>query len=360
MAHATTTELLERARVREVGYRWDLTNMAGDTVIGQLRPSRRNPPVITNDAGGRLGRQLRSLVLPPGEAADINPTRDAVRPWLILQNGTEWPLGVFRWAGLPRQLRSWGPVHDTRLIDRTTILDQETTRVWSFKAGTQITTALRKVIGEVLPADQYVITSSAAILYAPMSFPIGSSRLNIISELVDKLAYLPGHFDHGGIYRVRPIPDVNTAAPDVTYLPGTRVVAGSVDGYDTLLDTPNEYMVYESSGNGTGIKGFYRVPDTAPHSRANRGFPVPLTKAVDGLSTYQQAELMAAALAMVDGRAYEFRTFAAPVDPRHDQWSVVRFEDTQWLEPSWQLVCSPTGLMDHELRQVYTESWVPS
>lgn len=358
--HATTSQILDgTVRVREDRWRWDLTNAAGDTVIGELHPSRDTPPVITNDSESRLGRRLRSLTLPPGEHEAINMVTDAVRPWLILQDGTEWPFGIFRWAGRPRQIRSWGELLTGELVDRTTILDQETTRIYSWKAGTQITSALARVIGEVLPSGQHVITPSAAILYAPETFPIGTSRLRIIDELVAKLAYLPAHFDHGGILRVRPVPDVNTVAADVVYQPGSCVIAGSIDGYDTLLDTPNLYLVYESSGNGTGIRGVYRVQDQAPHSQANRGYPVPLTRAVNGLSSYDQAELMANALAMTDGRAFEYRAFAAPVNPFHDQWTVVDFYGTRWLERAWQVTAAPTRLMEHEIRQVYTESWLP-
>jgi hypothetical protein len=346
-------------RTRTDRWRWEVTDLAADNVLGELHPSRDGAPRMTNGGGGRLGRTLTGLRLTPSEAADIDPVRTCLRPVLILANGSEYPMGVFRWADTPEEHRSWGVSTEPSLVDRTTILDQETTRTYSWPRGTLVTAALDRIIGEVLPDDQYVITPSPEILHAPESHPIGSSRLSMISSLVDKLTYLPPHFVHTGVLLIRPTPDPNLAAPAVVYAPGSRVVAGTVTGGNTLLDTPNVYVVYDTSASGAGIRGVYHVPDEAPHSRTNRGHLVPMTRAVQGLASYQQAQFLAAAMAVIDGRAYTERAFRAPIDPRHDQWTVVEYEGTRWLEQGWDAECSPTGTMGHLLRQVYTESWVP-
>lgn len=357
----TTDQILDMSgtRVRTDRWRWELTDVAADVVLGELHPTRDQAPRMTNSGGGRLGRTLTGLVLPPDEAAQVNPIGTCLRPVLILQDDSEHPMGVFRWADLPQERRSWGNGVEASLVDRTTILDQETTRTYSWKRGTQVTLILDRVIGEVLPDTQYAITASPEVLHAPETHPIGTSRLSIIESLVDKLTYLPPHFNHAGVLLVRPTPDPNLTAPQVVYAPGSRVVAGSVTGADTLLDTPNVYVVYDSSGSGSGIRGVYHVPDTAPHSRANRGHLVPLTRAVQGLSTYDQANLLTAALAIIDGRAFTVRSFRAPIDPRHDGWTIVEYEGSRWLEQTWDAECTPVGTMGHVVRQVYTESWVP-
>lgn len=347
----------EGTRMRRDRWRWDLINLQGDK-IGELHPSRTRPPTIRSDTGGRLGRTLTSFHLPAADRTEIDYVAHGVRPYLITEDGTEWPLGVYRWADPATDVHSYGTNREASLVDRMTILDQQVTKAYSWKAGTQITPVLAKVLGEVLPATQYQITASPEVLYGPLAFPIGTPRLNIVADLLEKLAYLPAHFDHQGVFIGRPVPDPNLASPQVTYRTGSRVEAGSVGGTNTLLDTPNEYMVFSADGQGPGFIGRYRVPDSAPHSRTRRGYPVPMTRSVSGLASYTQATLMAIAMAVTDGKAYEFRSFRAPADPRHDSWTVIDFYGSRWIETAWDLVCAPTGLHSHVIRQVYTDSWV--
>lgn len=353
MTTYTDTQLLSgEVRRRTDQFRLDLLDLTG-AVIGTLPYDVERAPTVSWEATGRLQRTLSGLVLPAGTYGDLDVVSMQVRPVMTLQNGSEYLLGVFRWSDDQELQRSWGTDRATSMVDRSTILDQQLTRAVALPVGWNPVTMAINLAQEVLPPEQIEWTGTAFVVSAPMSWPIGASRLQVMSELLAQAGYLPPYFDRRGVCQLRPAPDPFTVTDPVQWPLGYPVVAGSRTRTNTLLDTPNVWVVHDSSGQGGGIVGRYQVPDAAEHSIARRGYPVPEVVSVSGLASQAAADAQAYARAVADGRAFAFQQFTSPADPRHDAWTVVEFRGVRWLETAWKLLLRNGGLMPHTLRRVY-------
>lgn len=351
----TTDQLVSgEIRKRTDDFRLDLLDSTGSS-IGTLPFDQDQPPVITWDALGRLQRTLRSVIVPAGTRSDLDVVGMAVRVVATMQNGTEWPLGVFRWADKNALQRSWGDDLATSLVDRSTILDQEMTRAVGLRPNQNPVLAARGLALEVLPPEQVEFTDPGEVVRAPMSWAPGTSRLEVMANMLAQVGHTPPYFDRNGICQLQPAVDPLTAPDPIQWPLGYPVAAGSRNGTDTLLDTPNAFIVYDASGQGTGLRGIYKVPDSAPHSQARRGFPVPRTKGVSGLANQAAANRQAYAMSITDGGAFEFQHFSGAFNPYHDAWSPVEFRLRRWLEVGWRLVCRNGGAHDHALRVTYGE-----
>lgn len=352
MTTYTDLQLLSgEVRRRSDRYRLDLLNTAG-TVIGTLAYDQDRAPVVAWDATARLQRTMRGLWLPPGTHDDIDVVSMQVRPVMVLQNGSEYPLGVFRWSDDQEEQSSAGVWRATSMVDRSTILDQQMTRAVSASAGWNPVTLAISLAQEVLPPEQIEWTGTAYTMPAAMTWPIGAQRLQIMSELLAQAGYLPPYFDRRGVCQMRPPPDPFT--PDAVLWPlGYPVVARSTTRTNTLLSTPNEWVVHDTSSQGGGIIGRYRVPDSAPHSIARRGYAVPEVVSVSGLATQAAADAQAYARAIADGRSFEYQHFDSTADPRGDAWTVVSWRGEPWLETAWRHTLVNGEVMSHTLRRVY-------
>lgn len=354
---AITTDQLVSGDIRRRADDWrlELLDLSGVT-IGTLPYNRARPPTIQWDATGRLQRTLRGLVLEPGTYGDLDTLSTQLRVVLRLQNGDESSWGVFRWSDDQELQRSWGTGRGQNLTDRSTILDQQLTRaVGAFPGWNPVTVAIN-LAQEVLPPEQIEWTGISYALAAPMSWPPGASRLQVMSDLLAQAGYLPPYFDRDGICQLRPAPDPLAIVDPVLWPLGYPVYAGSRTRTNTLLDTPNLFVVYDSSGQGGGIIGAYQVPAAAPHSIARRGYAVPLVKGVSGLASQADADAQAYAMSISDGRAFEYQEFSSPADPRHDAWTTVQFRGEPWLETRWAVPLRSGGTMAHTLRRTYGQA----
>lgn len=364
MAYApTTAELLDfdrsaGVRMRADRYRFDLVNH-GD-VIGEVHPDLSRPPTVSVRTDSTIKRSMTGFNLPASEAAAVNPIADRVRPVMVLQNGDEEPLGLFMWADDSRPVHGWGRSRASSLVDETHRLDQGASGAQGWGKGTSVIVIAVFVATSVLPSSRVVYTAEHLSLAEPKSWPIGTSRMSILGELMEMMGFLPPHMDrHGDLYLVD-VPDLTMAAPVCSYGPDNRIEAGTLDEWDDVLDAPNRYTVTSSGSSDGSFIGRYDVPSSAPHSIANRdGFVITDHVSMPGISSQTQADRAARTRARVTGPGFRYATFTGPADFRHDMYSTVSYDRADgegylnYLETDWSLVCRSGGRMSHTLRRPY-------
>lgn len=351
----TTAQLIELdgIRQRSDGFRFELLDVDG-ALLGELHPNSSTPAVVTNDVSRRVPRSLDGLKLNPADAAEVNVIRHRVRVVMVLQNGAEFSLGTFLWGDDSRPRHSWGVTRSSSLIDRSFILDQQIGRVVSYNRGMNVGLGFLGVVLDVLTLDEIIAEENEQALSAPVAWPPTATRGQIATDLADKIGFLPPYFDRDGFLVWRSVPEVTTAQPALVYNAGGRIIAGSMVESDNLLTAPNRYVVVESAGNGNPVVGSWDIPSTAPHSIANRGFPVVRTETMQGIGGPAQAVNAARALAKRDTSTYEWAEFSAVADPRHDTYDVVQYLGVNYLEVAHRLVCRSGGGHFHKLRRVYS------
>ena len=355
----TTDQILDLDGVaaRTDRYEYDLLSLDG-LMIGQVHPDADRPPTVSFDSSRRIGRTMNDLRLPASELADIDPVSMAIQPHMVLQNGDRWPLGVFRWATPAEEIHPYGVDREADLVDRSLILDQELGHVFSRPTGFTVVHAIVQLAQEVLPPDQISWVDDGHVLAAPLAHAPNTNRIGVMNDLAALIGYAPMHFARFGHLQIRPMPNPMTSIPDLFYStqpgdPNLRIIPGTQRRWNNLLNVPNEWTVYDPSGDGAGIAATVRVDPSAPHSYERRGYRIPRSVAAPGLATYEQATLMALSESLREEAAYEWYSFTSTADPRLDAYTLGSIDGVAYLGIAWSQRCRQGAGMACTFRRVY-------
>lgn len=315
---------------------------------------------IENNINRTIKRQLNGLRISPTDAREINPLVHRVRPSMIMQDGVQWPLGVFVFSDI-----STSPMTGTdgftvgTMMDQALTLDQPVNRVYGFRPGTSIQTAITGLL-DASNIIEYEVDSSSSIVRGSewVTWPAGTKLLEIINDLCGLASYYSLFFDNAGVARVKTVPDLDGVEPTLRYgsnVGEQRVHVDSIVETDDLLEAPNRYIVINSALGDQPVVGSWDIPASAPNSIVNRGFPVATVIDKQGVDTNAEAAAAAKAYGQADYSTYRWVTFDAAPDPRHDTFDVISWENVPYREQAWTLTLSAPGPHRHELRRIYNE-----
>lgn len=336
---------------RTVGFRLDVLDRHF-AKIGELHPVA--PGIqVENNINRDVKRTLSGLTIPRLEAVGIDYFANRLRPMWLAGDGSEWPLGVFLISDASTVRHSWGTSAELSLVDQGLILSQAIDRSVSFGPGTLVRTALVQTL-EMVGLERFEVDSTDARLGAATTWAMGNdSWIRVLNDLADLAGFNSGFFDNDGIYRLRRAPAAGVEAfPDFDYDHPARVHADSVVESNATIETPNRYIVVSTSGNDAPIAGVWDVPADAPHSYEARGYRVINLTERQGLSLDQATEA-ARVRGLQDADTYQWASFSAAPDPRHDTFNVIRWSGVLWREQSWSLDLQAGGEHRHELRRTY-------
>ncbi len=338
---------------RSCGFRVDVLS-SRLVPIGQLHAIR---PGITveNNINRSVKRTMDGLAIARTEAVSLNYFSDRARPMWLLEDGTEYPLGVFLISDASTSRHSWGTSAELTFADQGLILQQLVDRSVGYPPGTSIRDAMLQVANDYLALPSVVVDTTDARLGNPVAWAMGRDTWGkVLNDLADLAGFNSGWFDNWGTFTLRRAPSASDdAPPDFDFDGPDRVYADSIVESNATIESPNRYVVISTSSNESPVVGTWDVPAEAPHSFENRGFRVLSVTEKQGLSL-QQANDAARVRGQQDADTYQWASFAAAPDPRHDTFNVVRWQGANWREQSWSLALEPGGEHRHELRRSYT------
>lgn len=324
---------------------------------------------ITNNINRKVKRSLSGLTLPPSVTADIDTLTERVKAFYVDSAGVFWPLGVFLFADASRDRSNFGSAQFTTgpgpgafttgtLLDQLVILDQPTRGVTFGAPGDLVYDLLVQQVELGGGIVNYEIEATDATVAEWTVWKPEVTRLQVINDLAAMAGFYSLYFDNDGVAILRSVPSLGAVEPTLTYGPG-NVIAGSIRETDDLLDAPNVYLVVNSGMAGGGpVWGEWKVPADAPHSEARRGRPVVKRYDVQGVSSNAQAARIAKSRGQADFATYRWLNFAAPIDPRHDTYDVVGWEDGErYRGQSWNMPLVAGGDMTHELRRIWSDDF---
>lgn len=349
---ATTANILDLDGIRRRvdTFAFDIVD-ATNSQIGSIQPTRDRPCTIQNDTTRAIYRSLTGFEVDANQQTELATISARVRPRLILQDGTSYNLGVFLFGDATRPRRSWGLELSASLVDPLYILNQPIGRVVAYEEGTNPVDAAAALAAEVITSPTSV-TPTATLLGVPLAWKVSDTRQKVINDLMAIAGYLPVYFDNDGTMQLRTVP-LPPFGSDVTYEAGGRIVKDSIIETDDLLKAPNRYIVIESGASGSPIVGQFDLPNSAPNSIANRGFPVVKVLQAQGLPDNDSALFAATAAAYSDPDQYRQVQFQSTMDPRHDTFNIVTLLGVQYREVAWSVTLRSGSPMQHSLRAVY-------
>lgn len=333
-------------------FRFDLLS-SGLATIGQLHPLRGPVPAVENNINRTIKRTLTDLRLPPDELADVDVFAHRVRPVMVLQDGSEHPLGVFLFADRSTPVDTAGTPGAVSLVDQTLIIDQGIPASYGVPAGRNVAAAALDAFAAAGVVDA-AVDPTATALGSARTWPAGRTTWRqVLADLGDVAGFYSPYFDNAGRGRLAAVPDLETAPATIAYGAGGIAYRGSILASDDTLAAPNRYVVIETTPTPNPIVGVYEVPAGAPHSIARRGFAV--TKVIErqGLPDNEAARVAARAAGQSDSSS-AYLAFASAPNPIHDTFDVVAFEGVRYREQSWKLPLAEGAAMTHELRGIAT------
>ena len=351
----TATELLDLEGIgqRASEVRFDVLNQTLG-LIGTIDVDSSNPARIGNNTSATIKRTVSGVELPASVQADIDPFGDRLRPMWILENGDEYPLGVFILGGIDRKRWEWGLDADVTGVDQLLILDQPLERSVGYPVGYPIYDALVELFDAANVPAFSIDPGIGTLLANPIVWAAGDdTTLKVINDLAALAGAYAAYFDNSGTGRVTLVPDLAASIPTLIYDSGGRILDGSMVETDNALEAPNRFIVIESGNPDTPIVGVYDIPDDAPNSALNRGFVVSSVIAEQGLGTELEARTRARAAAAQASGTYEWVQFSSPPDPRHDTFDPVLYLGSLYRELAWSLPLREGSEMSHDLRRVY-------
>ena len=313
----TTDEILYGDRT--TSYRWEVVEHSDgvDKLAGYL------DGVVSGSAS--LSEQLYTAVKGTGnlKVADLDKTQPGfmrvrdltltsarLRPVLVIEGLPEIPLGVFLIAAAPEEWSDTGRILSLELLDKATVLDQDSVdATYTVDASTAILAAVSTVItsaGESITVDAEV----TATLTSAMVWESGTTKLQIVNDLLGALNYNSLWVDGNGSFRATPY--VVPADRSLTYellnvarelLDGEKSIYGREWARDQdLFAVPNKVIAVQSaSGDAAALTGTYTNTDAdSPFSYASRGNRW-ITHVLDGVETPEGTDLEV--VAFLDARA---------------------------------------------------------
>lgn len=331
---------------RADAFEFELLNSAHQK-LGTLDVVADSPPTVRNDTSRNIFRTCSGLLVAAADLSQIDTLKDRVKVWMILQNGSRYPLGVFMFGEDVRAPHSWGNVFTPELFDETFIVDQPLDRNVSLFPGQSILATVNGLVGEIGLPDVDLSGVQDQFAGDIPGTSAGSSRSKLIVSLVGLLGCYPPYFNNAGAYTTKPAPGADATAA-LVYDSGGRIIAGSIRTKNSSFRAPNRYQVI-SNTTQQGYVGVYDLPATAPNSYANTGHRVVDSQSMQGLPSPEIAAQAAYVNALTDRNAYAGAQFDSTADPRHDTFEMISFLGTTMQETSWSLVCSSGGRMSHSV-----------
>lgn len=333
--------------------RWDVLDQTLSK-IGEVQPDTDPTSRITLNVNRTVKRDLQAVTLGPSEQADLNPFAHRLRPTWVLSTGDEYPCGVFVLGSMDRLRWEWGLDARVTAVDQTIILDDPIVASIALDTGDDVRAAIVAQFVDAAVPSYNVDPEIATTIGAPILWPVGTSRLQVLNDLAAMAGAYSAFFDNDGVGRVIRIPDLTAGDPDHVYASGGRIIAGTMVESDDLLEAPNRFLVIDTSARDVPVFGVYHVPDEAAHSFVNRGFYVTETIEEQGLTSNAEAEARALAAYAQSRGGYQWVQFSSPPDPRHDTFQTVEYLGERYREQGWSLVLEEGTEMTHDLRRVYT------
>jgi len=369
---------------RITSYRWEvLTHANGiDTLAGYLdgviEPSASLTWLLYTAVKG--GGSLRVTDLKSAKAGflrigDVALASARLRPVLVIEGLPEIPLGVYLFSAAPERWSAAGRVYSLELLDRNSVLDQDLVEEsYTVAAGTQILQAVADVIasaGESFTVDATVTSTLATA----MVWPTGTSKLQIVNDLLAILNYNALWVDGVGNYRATPY--VLPASRSIAYELLNGINRELVDGASSiyaeewsrdrvLFDVPNKIITVQAgSGSSAPRTGLATNTDpTSPFSYSSRGNRW-LTKVISGVEVPagSDAEIDAFLNAKARASLVAYSAVQASVDVKHlpipvRVSDVLRFANTpagidkRHVLTKLTLAAHPLGLMTSTLQEV--------
>ena len=320
-------------------------------IFKELNWDTDNVPEIVFNSQSMIKCSLRGRFIPDQE---INYLKDELQPILITEDA-EYPLGIFRASTVSAAGGMEGSMVSIEAFDRCWLLDEaKTENIIHISAGAAYISEIEKLLTAAGIYSYLADPSDAVFSTDREDWPVGTSRLKIINQLLEEMGFEPVFFDNYGtaqLRRYRP-PSAegivrHYSATDVLRLPMGTDYRQETD----IFDSPNVFICICSNADNSGVLTATAENNSplSDKSIINRGLRIPKITKIDQVAG--QAELQTIANRFRDESLLSGYTTGIEILPEagHLLGDVVSVDHPDiggiYREQSWSMSLSPEMLM---------------
>lgn len=237
-----------------------------------------------------------------------------LRPVYTIEGVGDTTLGVFLAGEAPEDWGGTGRVWTVKLLDKCTILDQDkVATTYTVDAGAVVTDEVVTLI-ESTGETNIAVTPSAATLVNPLAWPAGTTKLQIINDLLSVINYFSLFTNGDGQFRAEPY--VKPASRPIVweFLDGDAAIFLPTLAKDVDLFAIPNTVIASTTGDGTTAalsSTAINADASSPYSTVSRGRTIAYSET--GIEADSQATLDAYA----ERRLIELTTPTASIEVAH-------------------------------------------
>lgn len=320
---------------------------------------------VANNALANIKRTARFTLMEDGS---INFLSDRIKPYirLLMPDGgyAEFPQGVFVLSTPPRKTDSNEVI--TREVEAYDLLqvlvDDKVTDRYTIASGANYISGTNgiKALLDGAGITSQNLTATASTLPAARDWDPGTTKLQIINDLLGAINYRSLYFDENGFATAIAYLSPAARASEYTYIDdGLSVMFPEFEQALDLFGVPNKWTLVVSEPDRTALTSTYtNVNPASSTSTVNRGRTI-----VSFLSNQEAADqttldALAARMAFEDSQVYETVTFETGIMPQHSDFDVYTLTystlgiSAKYSEVSWEFDLKAGARMKHSVRKV--------
>ncbi|MBK8246309.1 MAG: hypothetical protein IPK85_02700 [Gemmatimonadetes bacterium] len=249
---------------------------------------------------------------------------------------------------------------DVEAYDQTIVLQDDTLADRYFVNNNYpYTDAINEILAETPGIPQSSISPSTATTPAALEWEPGTSKYQVISDMLSAINYGSLWFDGEGVARATPYVSPRLRAAEFEYRTDdvSVILPDAAQSLD-LYSLPNRWVLIVSNSDQPALRAEIRNTDPAsPTSIPNRGRII--TRVITDSNAPSQAMLNAIAERYRDesGQVYETIDFKTGLMPFHENGDMYDFEYAgfvgfgRFMETKWSFDLQQGAEMSHEARR---------
>ncbi len=188
------------------------------------------------------------------------------------------------------------------------------------------------------------ITDSDSTTSTDRTWDIGTSKLDIINDLLDTINYTTLTVDNEGVFTSKKYIEPSEREANIIYA-DNEILEDYTEELD-VYNVPNVFVKYTSTEEET-IIARYPTEGTTDGRAANVDVQI-----IDDIAD-QQTLYSKCKRAAIDSRSiYEHFTFKTPINPLHGYMDCIYIHGSNYIETGWSFNLKVGGVMTHECRKV--------
>lgn len=304
------------------------------------------------------------------DLGEINYLRDKIKVYCAIKmstNGTdgtpwaEYPLGIFVFGYPAKNVKKTGTEWRAQLYDQSFLLDKrKRSTPYTIASGTNYQTAIAAAfVAAGFTSSQYSIATTSSVLPAQKNWPIGTSYLDIINDLLRAINYRELHFNGAGVAICEPYVLPGSRASEFTYTADANSILVNAFELSTNLNDTYNRVIFERRAPKLGDL-------VSTQSNMNVTHPTSIPALEGEIFLYHDPNVDAADQTSLDGLAQKKLTEVSevyqeirrdtPLIPFHDDLDKLTVVDTtneisaDFIEYEWTIPLIDTAQMNHVWR----------